>query len=91
MPKLKTYWLSWWTWEVFGYNLLERPFKCWRTGYRIIDDVTEEAELSFCACVQAKSEKHAWEIVQNYWAVNSQRFCDEKEKGWQPPPERFGE
>lgn len=89
MPEFKTYWLGWWTWECFGYNLLDRPFKCWMDGHRIVNDETEEVELSFCACVSATSKSHAWDIVQSYWTVNSKQFCDLKEEGWLPPPERF--
>jgi hypothetical protein len=90
---MRRYWLSWTESGVdprpIAPHLLSRGIVAWWcSGYGQIDDA------EYCvmvAVVDAQDDGDAKDAIRmpGAWKPRDWRFCDRKEPGWMPDPERF--
>lgn len=90
VKKTVRFWISWYQ-PTEDYRPVKWPLPpeipgFWCSGYGADDAAT------LCAVVDAPTEASAKRIIQakrNWPETHRWRFCEGKEPGWMPPPDRF--
>lgn len=89
---MNRYWVSWYSGNWADEGCTKPPFHFWVTGYRKRENIEENEgrdECSLCAVLDDKDEKSIWSLIGKHFPDFKIRFCEIKDKNYEPPSDRF--